>query len=388
MPDVFLSYRRADSRSAAGRLMDQLQATFGADNVFRDVDSISPGLDFQAALQRAIGGAKVVLAIVGPNWLDIRDAAGQRRLDDPRDVVRCELEAALSADVPIIPVLVEGARMPAAQALPATLAPFARCQAITLDDEGWRDDTRRLVDILRERHAVEPGVVTVGMPPGPGWGVAARLHDLMELIVRPRALIIRLAGAGGARELQHAVLLLLVCLVLGNVLLGAALGVELASWVFNGTLLGALGCAAVAFVIALGWRVAGTRVGWQRVTAGSACLIGGAWLYACAGLLLVALGYGMVDPGMFEQLRVAMRGTPLTESELMALAQPRAHGPALAALVVATLVWLVGLAWIASAWNALRLALGAGHARALFAAVVSLGLLGAVIAAARWAAAL
>jgi hypothetical protein len=72
----------------------------------------------------------------------------------------------------------------------------------------------------------------------------------------------------------------------------------------------------------------------------------------------------------------------------MALAQPRAHGPALAAIVVAALVWLVGLAWIARAWTALRLALGAGHARALFAAVVSLGLLGAVIAAARWAAAL
>jgi hypothetical protein len=181
MTDVFLSYRRDDSRSATGRLKDRLETAFGADRVFRDVDSIGSGADFQAALERAIGSASVVLAIVGVRWVDARDAAGRRRLEDPQDMVRRELEAALAAGVPIIPVLVEGARMPAAEALPSSLAAFARCQAITLDDEGWRDDTQRLVALLREHHGVEPGDPADGTMVTRGWSLAALPLELVEL---------------------------------------------------------------------------------------------------------------------------------------------------------------------------------------------------------------
>jgi len=122
MSDIFLSYRRDDSRSATGRLADGLQAVFGAERVFRDLDSIAPGLDFQASLERAIGGASVMLVVVGPRWADMRNAQGRRRLDDPQDVVRREIEAALAAGLPVIPVLVEGAAMPSAALLPASLA--------------------------------------------------------------------------------------------------------------------------------------------------------------------------------------------------------------------------------------------------------------------------
>src|SRR5574340_22257 len=72
MADGFLSYRRDDSRSATGRLADGLRAAFGAEGVFRDLDSIAPGQDFEAALARAIGGASVMLAVVGPRWIEIR----------------------------------------------------------------------------------------------------------------------------------------------------------------------------------------------------------------------------------------------------------------------------------------------------------------------------
>lgn len=387
MADVFLSYRRDDSRSATGRLTDQLQTALGADRVFRDLDSITPGLDFQAALERAIGGASVVLAVIGPRWLDMRDAAGQRRLDDPQDMVRLELEAALAAGVPIIPVLVEGARMPLAQALPASLAAFARCQAITLDDEGWRDDTRRLISLLRERYAVEPGNPAESAAGPRGAGVAALLLDLLELVARPRRIIMRLAGNGGRPELQRAAALLLLCLALGNVFIGSVLEVGLASWVFNGTLLGVLGSAALAGAIGVGWRVAGVRPGWQRAATGAACVIGGAWLYLSAGLLLVALGYALADPGTFQHLLGLMRQGTVTQADLAAAAEARARGPALAAIVVATVVWLAGAVWLVRAWNALRLACSARRLAAVVAAAVAIGLVTAVTAAARWAAA-
>lgn len=382
MADVFLSYRREDSRSATGRLADHLQATLGAERVFRDVASITPGLDFEAALQRGIGGARVVLAIIGPRWLDARDAGGARRLDDPLDMVRRELEAALAAGVPIVPVLVEGARMPPAHALPPSLAAFARSQAITLDDEGWHDDARRLMAILRERHAVEPGVAHGAAH----LGAMARLTDVLELVARPRSIILRLAGAGGTPEVQRACVLLVLCLALGNVFLGAALGVELASWVVQGMLLGALASAALAGASSVGWRIAGVRLGWQRATAGAACIIGGAWLYLCAGLLLVTLGYALADVPGFRAWIAVVRSGSMSQADMAAWAQSHARGPVFAGIVIATVVWLAGAAWLARAWNALRIACSAGHVAAIVAAASALALVGAVVEAARWAA--
>jgi hypothetical protein len=386
MADVFLSYRRDDSRSASGRLMDHLQMALGTDRVFRDVDSIAPGLDFMAALERAIAGASVLLAVVGPKWLDLRDGAGRRRLDDPADMVRRELETALAAGVPVIPILVEGARMPAAEALPASLAAFARCQAFALDDDEWGEDIRRLLAVLRERHAVEPGNTAASIRERTGTGMAALMLDVLELVARPRRIILRLAGTGGTRELQRAAVLLLFCLALGNVFIGSVLEVGLPSWVFNGTLLGVLGSAGLAGAISLGWRAARVRPGWQRVTAGAACIIGGAWLYLSAGLLLVALGFATVDPGTFRQLLELMREGGVTHEDLNAMAEARARGPALAAIVVATVVWLAGAVWIVRAWNALRVACSAGSIAAVVAAAVAVGVVAVVVETARWAA--
>lgn len=390
MADVFLSYRRDDSRSAAGRLMDHLQATLGPERVFRDVDSITPGLDFQAALGRTIGAARVVLAVIGPRWQDARDGAGRRRLDDPHDMVRLELEAALDAGVPIIPVLVEGARMPPAEALPPSLVAFARCQAITLDDEGWRDDTQRLTGVLRERYAVEPdlpfetaaivaGTRSASRPVG-------RLTDMLELVARPRSIVTRLAGPGGTREVQRALLLLILCLVLGNLFIGAALGVELASWVLNGLMVCSLCAVALAGALALGWRLAGKRLGWQRAMAGAACMVGGAWLYLSTGLLVVTLGYALVQPATFQEWIAAVRRGTMSGPEMMAWAEMRARGPALAGIVIATVVWMAGAVWLVRAWNALRVAFAASGVAALIAAVGTFGVLGVVVAAARWAA--
>ncbi|HEX2540518.1 MAG TPA: toll/interleukin-1 receptor domain-containing protein [Caldimonas sp.] len=155
MAEIFLSYRRQDSLSATGRLADALVARFGAARVFRDHDDIGAGEDFVAAIRRSLEVATVLLVVIGPRWLTASDAGGRRRLDDPADFVRLEIELALRAGLPVIPVLVEGATMPAADMLPASLHAFARCQAVEISETRWQYDTERLIAALQARFAIE-----------------------------------------------------------------------------------------------------------------------------------------------------------------------------------------------------------------------------------------
>jgi hypothetical protein len=115
-------------------------------------------------------------------------------------------------------------------------------------------------------------------------------------------------------------------------------------------------------------------------------VITGTWLYISAGMLLITLGYAMVDLGTFKQTIDLVRRGSMTQAELLSIAQGLAHGPVLAATVLATVVWLAGLAWIVRAWSALRLACSAGRLRSLMAAAITLSLVAAVIYAAHWAA--
>ena len=148
---IFISYRRTDASWPARWLADRLAGQFGAGVVFQDVDSIRPGDDFAAEIEAAVGACSVLLALIGPRWLAAEGDAG-RRLDDPQDWVRLEIEAAIKRGVRIIPVLVDGARMPSAHELPPSLQGLVRRQAVTLSPASL--DTRRLVSVLETALAV------------------------------------------------------------------------------------------------------------------------------------------------------------------------------------------------------------------------------------------
>jgi hypothetical protein len=136
---IFLNYRRSDSAPRAYRLYDGLVARFGADRVFMDIDDIPPGVDFKRIVDAALDDCAVVLALIGSNWLDTADEDGRRRLDQPGDPVRRELEAALAREgLPVIPVLFEQTEMPEPGELPESLAPLARRNAVQLPDLHWR----------------------------------------------------------------------------------------------------------------------------------------------------------------------------------------------------------------------------------------------------------
>jgi hypothetical protein len=163
---IFISYRREDASGHAGRLADHLVAQFGSGQVFMDVDTLEPGQDFVAAIEQAVGSCAVLLAVIGRSWLAATNPAGQRRLEQPSDYVRLEIEAALARNVRVIPVLVQDAPMPAAADLPEGLRPLARHHALELSDTRWRADLERLDEVLRKVLGPLPDGASAAGAPG------------------------------------------------------------------------------------------------------------------------------------------------------------------------------------------------------------------------------
>ena len=146
---IFISYRRDDSEGEAGRLSDDLAQTFQEGSVFMDVNAIQPGRDFRKAIDESIRKCSVLLAVVGRDWLESKNASGQRRLEEETDFVRLEIASALRRDIPVVPVLVRGARMPRADQLPADLRELAYRNAVELTHARWKSDVRVLIQALR-----------------------------------------------------------------------------------------------------------------------------------------------------------------------------------------------------------------------------------------------
>lgn len=163
-PSVFVSYRRDDVPDATDRLTDALRERFGAPQVFMDVDGIEIGADFEAVIGDWVKRCDVLLAVIGHGWLDARDQGGARRIDDPGDYVRLEIEAALDRDIRVIPVLIHGGQIPAAGNLPASLAPLAKRNAIELTRRHWDLDVDELVSAI-ERFADSAIAQAASQPP-------------------------------------------------------------------------------------------------------------------------------------------------------------------------------------------------------------------------------
>jgi formylglycine-generating enzyme required for sulfatase activity len=146
MIHVFVSYRREDSIHQAGRLYDRLVTRFGSSQVFKDVDSIPLGSDFREVLTERVADCDVFLAVIGDRWLSIAGKSGERRLDDPGDFVRIEIEAALSRKIPVIPVLVANSSVPQAEELPESLRGLSFRNGLPVrPDPDFHKDMDRLI---------------------------------------------------------------------------------------------------------------------------------------------------------------------------------------------------------------------------------------------------
>ena len=151
-PDVFISYRRNDAAANAELIHDRLVNAIGKSYVFLDNEDMHPGVDFKKTIEKRLSSSQVVLAVVGPEWLTVTDKEGHRRLADPGDFVRRELEGALKRgdDVRLIPVLVHGASMPTVNELPESLAAFINRSNHIIRDTHIDEDIGTLIaSILR-----------------------------------------------------------------------------------------------------------------------------------------------------------------------------------------------------------------------------------------------
>ncbi|MFN0021949.1 MAG: TIR domain-containing protein [Pirellulaceae bacterium] len=153
MPALFISYRRSDSSDITGRIFDRLVAHFNNKpvKVVRDVDSIPVGDDFRDVLRDRIQDCDVVLVIIGPTWINVKDSKGTRRLDDSSDTVRIEIEQALELKKKVIPVCVTHTTMPTDDDLPETLKKLAFRNGLQVrPDPDFNNDISRLITALEK----------------------------------------------------------------------------------------------------------------------------------------------------------------------------------------------------------------------------------------------
>ena len=204
MPDVFISYRRGDAAGHAGRLSDSLAAHYGPEHVFIDLDAISPGADFVDRINTALRACDAALVLIGDEWLAAADGTGRRRLDDPADYVRQEIAQALQQDgIQVIPVLVEGTKMPDPESLPEDIRALARRNAIELSDQRWSFDVQRLADAIgrgrqRRRGAIAEG--SGGRRPRRPWPIFAGIAAVVAAVAVAAVLVAGGGGGGGGKH--------------------------------------------------------------------------------------------------------------------------------------------------------------------------------------------
>jgi hypothetical protein len=172
---IFISYRRDDSAGTAGRLHDRLAEKFGHSNLFIDVDNMPAGADFVEYLGKQVAICDIFLCAIGPQWLNNKDDEGRRRLDQPDDFVRVEIAEALKRKIPVIPVLIDGARVPKARELPDDLAPLTRRQAVELRNSQFGRDADALTQQIR--------AILRGKCPAPGRLVLASILGTVALLI-------------------------------------------------------------------------------------------------------------------------------------------------------------------------------------------------------------
>jgi formylglycine-generating enzyme required for sulfatase activity len=152
---IFISYRRDDGAGYAGRVHDRLEREFGRDLLFMDVDAIPLGVNFVTVLEEEVTKCDVLLAIIGSGWLDARDDDGKRRLDNPHDYIRIEIAAALKRGIPVIPILMEGTRVPKADQLPDDLKDLVLRNGLDVRHASFHNDMDILVCSLRGRESAQ-----------------------------------------------------------------------------------------------------------------------------------------------------------------------------------------------------------------------------------------
>jgi hypothetical protein len=262
MAAIFISYRRDDTLSAAGRLADALAVD--SDRWRLATSGDRRGRRFRVALNAALETARVVLVMIGRSWLIAGETASST-LSDPDDYVRMEIETALAQDVPIIPVLVEGALMPRPEELPVSIRALAYRQAHEISESRWEYDTGRLLDVVTRECGIRP-IAPDGPPRGVervrsqplAAAVTSAPGDFLRLLYEPRRFLAA-RGAESQSDLTRAIVFVLVSQVAGAALVLQEWPTRssVAGFALTAPMLTLLGGLALSLPLYQAWRVVG-----------------------------------------------------------------------------------------------------------------------------------
>ena len=143
---IFISYRREDNAGVTGRIYDRLVQKFGETAIFKDIDSIPLGVNFRQHIDAIVQECDVVLVVIGDRWAGEAKKPVRRRIDNPEDIVRIEIESALNRNIRVIPLLIQGVTMPSEASLPESLKGLAVRHGITIgNDPHFHSDMERLI---------------------------------------------------------------------------------------------------------------------------------------------------------------------------------------------------------------------------------------------------
>lgn len=226
---IFICYRRQDSDAITGRIRDRLVSRYGKCTVFMDIDGIPIGTDCHRHVQHELRKARLVLAVIGPQWLASGLDSG-RRIDEEVDPVRIELETALRARIPIIPLLVGAAVVPTRRDLPPSLKALADINAARVD--AGRDFE---VHIERLIHSIDALLAErANASHRPEQGLEFRYDDQLTRRAANRLGLVPFAAVGGLvpfviklhNEIEHSAFVLQPKYVLSGVLFCAIAAVS------------------------------------------------------------------------------------------------------------------------------------------------------------------
>ena len=341
---IFVSYRRQDTQSATGRLCDKLQAHFGADQVFHDIGSIDAGSSFPKIIASKIAESSVVLVMIGRHWLDAAGGDSRSRLFDPVDYVRLEVEAALQRDVPVIPVLVEGAAMPAASALPESIAALATRQAHEITEQRWQYDTDLLVkqierSVAPESDSTDDGSTLLQTLMG---AVAGWPFEFAQLLLRPRRQPLVLVNRPNAVP-RSAVFFTVSHLVAAWLFVLPDFVASVPMFVLEGVPQGVFLLLLIAIPVHLAARLVHAPSHPPTTTMMLAYIQSVAMVLAAAGSALLWTGLTLSNPQFGSSLRSVVYATAPLEARVARvedLLQTSMGGPFFAAFVVANAIWL------------------------------------------------
>jgi TIR domain len=179
---VFISYRREDAAGYAQAIYGQLEHHLPRDQIFMDVDTVEPGIDFVSRIVQGVSESDVLIALIGKRWKGERENAAPR-IHDPEDFVHLEIVAALSRDIRVIPVLVDGASMPRLEELPLSLQPLVRRHALELSN------TRFRFDLERVSQAVQRALVPPSIPKPISWRRRSWIYASLSIFLITLAIV-------------------------------------------------------------------------------------------------------------------------------------------------------------------------------------------------------